>query len=131
MSDQKSKNKKVIQSFGLDDLKEQDTPVSKNGSASLWDIGSDVLCVELHGMKGSLDPSSIAMLNEAMDTIQSADNGFKSLVIHSEKENFAVGANLGLLSFAANSAQWDTIEDMIFEGQVDLLRFLNYVKGKY
>ena len=42
----------------LGDMKRASAPVAKNGSASLWDIGDGVLCVEFHSRMNSLDGDS-------------------------------------------------------------------------
>ncbi|MFC7541123.1 enoyl-CoA hydratase/isomerase family protein [Siccirubricoccus deserti] len=42
---------------------------------------------------------------------------FKALVIHTEGEQFSVGANIGLALFAANIAAWGEIESMVEGGQ--------------
>jgi 3-hydroxyacyl-CoA dehydrogenase len=41
----------------------------------------------------------------------------KALVIYNEGANFSVGANIGLALFAANTAVWPMVEDMISKGQ--------------
>ena len=44
----------------------------------------------------------------------------KALVIYNEGSNFSVGANIGLALFAANTAVWPMVEDMVVEGSEDL-----------
>ncbi|MEO2049752.1 MAG: 3-hydroxyacyl-CoA dehydrogenase NAD-binding domain-containing protein [Pirellulales bacterium] len=90
-------------------------PVASNGSASLWDLGDRVLCLEFHSKMNSLDSSSLAMLGKALAIIP--QQNFKALVIHNQATNFSVGANIGMALFAANIAAWSEIEEMTGQGQ--------------
>jgi 3-hydroxyacyl-CoA dehydrogenase len=99
----------------LADVKRLGGPVSKNSSASLWDIGDGVLCLEFTSKMNSLDEGILRMLEKAQSIIDGTK--FKALVIYNEGENFSVGANLGLAIFAANIALWPAIEMSVAQGQ--------------
>ena len=99
----------------LEDIKRAGKPLARNGSASLWDIGDGVACLEFHSKSNSLDPDTMAMLGRAV--AMGSKGGFRALVIHNEGKNFSVGANLGLALFAANIAAWGEIEALIEAGQ--------------
>jgi 3-hydroxyacyl-CoA dehydrogenase len=99
----------------LADVKRRSKPVAGNRSASLWDVGDGVLCLEFHTKMNSLDEGIMKVLGMAMATIDG--ERFKALVIHNEGTNFSVGANIGLALFAANIGLWDEIEQMIAGGQ--------------
>ncbi len=98
----------------LSDIKRSGKPVEKNSSASLWDIGDGVICLEFTSKMNAIDPEILKMVNIAIERVE---NDFKALVIYNEGSNFSVGANVGLLLFAANIAAWEEIEDMIESGQ--------------
>lgn len=98
----------------LSDIKLGSKPIMKNGSASLWDIGDGVACLEFHSKMNALDPDSLGLIKQAVDHV---GKKMKALVIHNEAENFSVGANIGLALFAANIAMWPMIDDMIGTGQ--------------
>jgi 3-hydroxyacyl-CoA dehydrogenase len=98
----------------LSDVKLAGPPVAANGSASLWDIGDGVACLEFHSKMNALDSESIGLLRQSLDIVAKR---FKALVIHNEGENFSVGANIGLALFAANIGLWPMIEASIEEGQ--------------
>jgi 3-hydroxyacyl-CoA dehydrogenase len=98
----------------LSDIKLASKPLARNGSASLWDIGDGVACLEFHSKMNSLDQDSLAMVGKAIDIV---GKGMKGLVVHNEGENFSVGANIGLALFAANVALWPMIEDLVAQGQ--------------
>jgi len=99
----------------LEDIKRAaGKPIARNGSASLWDIGDGVLCLEFHTKMNAIDPGVLDMIKTAISTVI---GGFKALVIYNEGGNFSVGANLGLAMFAANIAAWDQIEQGVAQGQ--------------
>jgi 3-hydroxyacyl-CoA dehydrogenase len=106
----------------LEDLKLNATPVLKNGSAALWDIGDGVACFEFTSKMNSLDPDTMDLL---MRAIHEVARNFKALVIYNEGANFSVGANLGLALFAANIAAWAEIENLVAQGQTTY-RMLKY-----
>jgi 3-hydroxyacyl-CoA dehydrogenase len=99
----------------LGDIKRRSTPLAKNGSASLWDVGDGVACLEFHSKMNALDPEILALIGKAV--VMGKKGAFKALVIHNEAEQFSVGANIGLALFAANIAAWGEIEGMIEGGQ--------------
>jgi len=107
----------------LSDIKRSSDRVSGNGSASLWDIGDGVLCLEFHTKMNSIDAGIMAMLDKAIKTVPSA--GYKALVIHNDASNFSVGANIGLALFAANIAGWPEISKSVKQGQ-DTYKALKY-----
>ncbi|WP_395022137.1 3-hydroxyacyl-CoA dehydrogenase NAD-binding domain-containing protein [Dongia sp.] len=98
----------------LGDIKRAGKPILKNGSASLWDIGDGVACLEFHSKMNSIDPDTLDMVKKSVTHV---GKGMKALVIHNEADNFSVGANIGLALFAANIAMWPMIEDLIGQGQ--------------
>lgn len=98
----------------LADLKQQRKAVLTNPSASLWDVGDGVACVEFHSKMNTLDMDSMAMLNQSIAKVKA---GFKALVIHNDAENFSAGANLGLLMKAIRQQDWSAVEQLIKQGQ--------------
>lgn len=92
-------------------------PVWKNASASLWDIGDGVLCVEFTSKMNAVDGDIMAAYGKAISLIGKGTGAWKALVIHNEADNFSVGANLGLALFALNIGLWPQIEEMVEGGQ--------------
>ena len=99
----------------LSDIKLASKPLAKNGSASLWDIGDGIVCLEFHTKMNALDPDVMALINKSIGLIQR--KGFKALVIYNEGSNFSAGANLGLMAFIANIGLWDQVADIVKLGQ--------------
>ncbi|MGH6907845.1 MAG: enoyl-CoA hydratase-related protein, partial [Aestuariivirga sp.] len=106
----------------LSDIKRVAKPLAKNGSASVWDVGDGVACLEFHSKMNALDPDSLAMVMQALEITAT---GMRALVIHNEGENFSVGANIGLALFAANIGVWPTLDQLITQGQT-VMRALKY-----
>ena len=78
----------------LEDIKRKSEPVHKNESASLWDIGDGVLCLEFTGKMNALDTFVMDMIYTAIETIGDRSGDYQALVIYNEGQNFSVGANL-------------------------------------
>jgi 3-hydroxyacyl-CoA dehydrogenase len=96
----------------LEDIKRRSQLLAKNGSASLWDIGDGVVCLEFHSKGNSLDPDIMALIGEAISLIGDGKGLWKALVIANDGENFSVGANLGwrsspsIAAFTTNWSRW-------------------------
>lgn len=99
----------------LADIKLASQPVAKNGSATLWDVGDGVLCLEFTSKMGALDDKILMLLSQAVGMVPGK---YKALVIYTDEANFSAGANLGLAIFAANIAAWGEVEKLIGFGQM-------------
>lgn len=113
----------------LSDIKRASKPVASNKSASLWNIGDGVLCLEFHSKMNSLDGKIMDMINTAIKKIgdgQGKNGGeYKALVIHNESDDFSVGANLGLAMVALYARQYWLVENLVQKGQ-DTYKALKY-----
>ena len=98
----------------LADIKRRQKPLAKNRSASLWDIGDGVLCLEFHSKMNSLNPFILAMIEKA---IRLVPKGYKALVVYNEGSNFSVGANIGILLVAMKLKAWFAVRYLIGQGQ--------------
>lgn len=98
----------------LSDFKLQNPPVLHNRSASLWDIGDGLACLEFHSKMNTLDMEIMDLIRKSIDKVGSE---FKALVIHNEGEHFSAGANLGLLMTAIHHHDWNGVEHLIRTGQ--------------
>ncbi len=102
------------ESWMLADKKAGAVPVTKNASAALWDVGDGIACLEFTSKMNSLDPLSLEMIASLPDIIE---KDFVGLIIGNDADNFCVGANIGVLLFAANTASWKVIDGIIKQGQ--------------
>ena len=98
----------------LQDVKRRSKPVARNGSASLWNIGDGVACLEFHSKMNTIDPDILDLIDKAIGLVA---RDFRALVVYNEGENFSVGANVGIALFAANVAAWQMVEDVVAKGQ--------------
>lgn len=98
----------------LSDIKRQSAPVLNNASASLWDVGDGVACLEFHSKMNTLDMDSMAMIQQSIDKVQ---RKFTALVIHNDAKDFSAGANLSLLIHAIHHRDWTAVEQLIHAGQ--------------
>jgi 3-hydroxyacyl-CoA dehydrogenase len=99
----------------LRDVRQDGTPVRRNRSASLWDIGDGVLCLEFTSKMNALDPAIIALALETL--VLCGSDGFRALVIANEAENFSVGANIAGVLLSANVGAWDQLALGVQAGQ--------------
>ncbi len=106
----------------LSDLERRTRPLARNKSASLWDIGDRVLCLEFHSRMNSLNPLTMMMIAKAL---RLARGGYKALVIYNEASNFSVGANIFLVQLAAKLRAWFAVDFLLRKGQ-GLYRELKY-----
>lgn len=106
----------------LSDIKLRTKPLAKNPSASLWDIGDGVVCIEFHSKMNAIDPLIMQMMRKAKEIVE---KDYKALVIYNEGSNFSAGANIGLALFVANIGLWQSLDDFIGEGQ-QTLKSLKY-----
>lgn len=107
----------------LADIKLTSTPLKKNGSCALWDIGEGIACLEFTSKMNSIDPDIIQMMKDVVTYLP--ENGYRGLVIGNDGDNFSVGANLGFVMYGINIGAWDLLEEVIKSGQ-DAVMGLKY-----
>ncbi|MCF6251967.1 MAG: 3-hydroxyacyl-CoA dehydrogenase/enoyl-CoA hydratase family protein [Methylococcaceae bacterium] len=98
----------------LSDIKLRKPAVLENASASLWDVGDGVACFEFHSKMNTFDMDMLTLLRQSLTKVE---QGFIALVIHNQADNFSAGANLGLLMFAIEQGDWDSVKGLIKQGQ--------------
>ncbi|OGQ92949.1 MAG: hypothetical protein A2284_00770 [Deltaproteobacteria bacterium RIFOXYA12_FULL_61_11] len=87
-------------------------PLAENLSASLWDMGDNVLYAQLQasmvpGMN-PVDDHVLSMLDKARNFL--AGGRFQALVVGGKGKNFSVGAQLAMVLELAKAKQWKVIE---------------------
>jgi 3-hydroxyacyl-CoA dehydrogenase len=107
--------------ISLPALEEQQRRVAHNASASVYDIGDGVLCIEFHSKMNAIDADIITVLNETIDRAE--NEGYAGVVIgNHHPQAFCAGANLFAMLIAARQKQWQQIEEMIAELQRATMR---------
>ena len=99
----------------LSDIKRQTRPILHNRSASLWDIGDKIACLEFHSKMNSINLFTLAMINKVVKNIPKL--GFQGLIIHNEAANFSVGANILMLLVIAKLRLWPLMNFILSLGQ--------------
>jgi 3-hydroxyacyl-CoA dehydrogenase len=91
----------------LRELKLRNQVIKKNAGSSLIDMGDGVLCLEFHGKMNTIGTDVIQMIHFA---VKETEANHDALVIGNQGPNFSVGANLMLLLFEAQDANWEEID---------------------
>jgi 3-hydroxyacyl-CoA dehydrogenase len=91
-------------------LKGEGGELARNDSASLIDIGDDVLCLEFHSKGNSLDDDTFRMMAQALEKLEL---DYQGLVIANESDNFSFGANLFTMAVAAQNELWAQLEEAV------------------
>ena len=98
----------------LGDAKRGRDRVIGNDSASLWDVGRDVACLEFHTRMNTFDSAVMHLIAEALTLVP---DRFAGLVIHNDAEHFSAGANLGEAVAAIHAGAWDGLASAAEAGQ--------------
>jgi 3-hydroxyacyl-CoA dehydrogenase len=89
----------------------EDTEIMGNSSATLWDMGDGVACLQFHTKMNAIDPDIIEMMHDSIAYVE--DHDWNGLVVGNDAENFSAGANLLLVVGNAMQEQWEPIEEMV------------------
>src|SRR5665811_555514 len=66
----------------LADVKRRGERIAGNSSASLWDLGDGVACLEFHSKMNAFDDGTLKMIGTAIETVMMS--GFAGLVLYSD-----------------------------------------------
>ncbi len=102
--------------LSLATIKGRGKPLISHYSASLWDAGDGVTCLEFHSKMNTLDPSVLWVLNESIRFMQANPSRYKAMVIYNEDKNFSLGANLGLIQAGFEGAQHPATKSLRLAG---------------
>ncbi|WP_420587452.1 3-hydroxyacyl-CoA dehydrogenase NAD-binding domain-containing protein [Ruegeria sp.] len=99
----------------LASIKKGSDKVAGNGSASIWDLGDGIACLEVHTKMNALDPDATAMMAQAIDVVKS---GFNGLVIGNDNARaFSAGARLDVFVEFVDRQDWDGLDGFVASGQ--------------
>ena len=94
----------------LPSLKDREKVVKSNESASLYDLGDGVACLEFHTKMNSIDEGLVTMIGDSLAVV---DEQFDGLVIGNHATNFSVGANIFMVLVYAKEKKWDELHKMV------------------
>ncbi|NOR79879.1 MAG: 3-hydroxyacyl-CoA dehydrogenase [Methyloprofundus sp.] len=106
----------------LSDIKLQKPALLENASASLWDIGDGIVCLEFHSKMNTQNPDSMKLIQQSIAKISAE---YQGLVIYNEGEHFSAGADLTMLTPALLNQDWEIVKSIIQLGQ-NTFRALKY-----
>jgi 3-hydroxyacyl-CoA dehydrogenase len=90
-------------------------PVIGNDSAIVWDIGSDIVCLELRTKMNVFDDNVFDLIEQAVDLIPGR---FKGMVIgNTHSTAFSSGANLGLFLSRIRTGDFAAVDAFLRRGQ--------------
>jgi 3-hydroxyacyl-CoA dehydrogenase len=103
----------------LIDIKQKSAPIYRNSSASLWDIGDGVACLEIHTKLNACDEHVVEALQEAVRLVP---YGHRTLTIGSgEGRAFSAGAKLDVFISHVKANDWAGLRNFVASGQNALL----------
>jgi 3-hydroxyacyl-CoA dehydrogenase len=109
--------------ISLEALVQAGKEMARNDSASLVDMGNDVLCFQIHSPANAIDSNVVNMGMRALRELNS--DRWTGLVIGNEAANFCVGANLLRGGMAAREGKFDQLRETVAAFQ-DLMMGLRF-----
>lgn len=101
--------------LSLTDVKEQGAPVLRNGSATLWDIGEGVACLELTTKMNIFDDGVFDLIGKAVEAVSA---GFRGMVIGNDDPRvFSAGASLSVLLDRIEQGDFAGLRSFVARGQ--------------
>lgn len=101
--------------WSLADHKRGRQPLAGNVSASIWDIGDGVACLEFHSKMNTIDDHVLEMMLVAS---RLKDKGIRALVIGNDAANFSAGVNLAYVVELIEAERWERLEELVRHGQM-------------
>jgi len=109
----------------LPEVKAAGKVVKKNPGAILYEMGDDVLGLDIQTKMGTLDMDVFEMIQIGLDRVLT---DFKGLVVGNESDNFSAGANLFLVVMSAQGGQWEQLDGIVKKMQDILMRVRYFPK---
>ena len=100
-------------------LKAESRVVFETSTATLFDIGDGVLCLDMHTRTSAI---SEELLNDMARAQDEMEKNWAGMVITSSKGNFCVGADLSAILGYVADGKWSRIDDLIGYSQEIYMR---------
>ena len=92
--------------------------LAQNSSAALWDLGDDVICLDIRSKMHALGPEVFDILEEGVSRLNGAARGM--VVGNHNPRVFSAGADLSKMVAWIEGGKWAAIEAFITRGQMVL-----------
>lgn len=90
-------------------LRETQSPIMENDSATLHDMGDGVALAEFHTKMNAVDDGVIELLYDAIGWVE--DEDYSGLVVGNDGSHFSAGANLEGLLERAEDESWEAVRE--------------------
>ena len=98
----------------FNETRQTKTPINTSASASWFDLDGIAL-VEFHSKANALDADSMAILADAIDTVESKD--MRGLIVHNDAQHFSCGVNLQAVRQFFNADDLDGLDAFLHHFQ--------------
>lgn len=89
--------------------------IHRNEAATLWDMGDDVACVEIHSKMNCFSPLVFEIIDQS---IRSVEKQFRALVLgNNDSRSFSVGADLKYFISLIQKKKFSELEKYLTTGQ--------------
>ncbi|MBT2574777.1 enoyl-CoA hydratase/isomerase family protein [Bacillus sp. ISL-51] len=105
--------------ISLQTIKETNGVISKNGGASLIDLGDDVALLEFHTKSNAIGLDIIQMIDKALEE---TERNYKGLVIGNQGRHFCAGANLAMILMEAQDDNFMEVDFVIRRFQQTMMK---------
>lgn len=112
--DIESKNYQAVpsqQPYLILDTLRDNSPIIRNESCTVHDLGDGVMCVEFTSKSNSIDDAIGQAIAGAIDKAEA--EGWAGIVIGNNAKNFTVGANLMNVGMSAMQQDWDGLDKLV------------------
>lgn len=106
--------KNLANVLSLLDIKRHQKPLLENSSASLWEVGQGIVCLEFHSKGNAINIDILDLINQSIALIS---NDYEGLVIYNEGRQFSSGADLSFISANIEKENFESIDKLIRYGQ--------------
>ena len=95
------------------------TPLARNSSASLYEIGNNLRLIEFHSKANALTDQSMEIVAQA------AANPGRGIIVHNDAQHFSAGVDLNAFRAFIESSDWDGIDGFLdrFQRAVKALKY--------
>ncbi len=110
------------QCYPFKELESKNKVVRISNAGTLYDIGDDILCLEIHTPSSTLNFELLTFMKEAQAEL--AEN-WAGMVVASAGNNFCVGMDLSIASKAISEKNWEFIDQLLATSQ-DVFKGFKY-----
>jgi len=108
--------------INISNIKKEKNTVLSNQSASLVDIGNDVLCLELHSPNQSINHDVLDIMEQSLKEME---KNYAGMIVANQAKDFCVGADLKMIMNLSRESRWEELDKTVKRLQ-DALMAMKY-----